>query len=94
MDKGKDGVEIYVGLIVTIIVLNRIIAMRKIILNFYECEHYGDLDNYASDVEASGGVIESREVDTEEEIGTLECSVPQDFWDRFKTTSSYEMLDS
>ena len=27
--------------------------MKKIILNFYECEHYGDLDNYASDVEAS-----------------------------------------
>ena len=67
--------------------------MRKILLNFYECEHYGDLDNYASDVEASGGVIESRMVDTEEETGTLECSIPHDFWTKFKTTNAYEFLN-
>ena len=67
--------------------------MRKIILNFYECEHHGDLENYVSDVTASGGVIESQEVDTVEEVGTLEVSVPHDFWDRFKTTNAYEFLE-
>lgn len=67
--------------------------MRKIILTFSECEHYGDLDNYADDVQASGGMIESREVDTEEETGTLECSVPHDFWTKFKTTNAFEFLE-
>ena len=67
--------------------------MRKIIINFYECEHHGDLDNYAEDVTASGGVIESQNVDTEEEIGTIECSVPNDFWTRFKTTNAFEFVE-
>ena len=68
--------------------------MRKIILTFSECEHYEDLHNYAEDVEASGGTVESHELNYEEETGTLECSVPNDFWTKFKTTDAFEMLEN
>jgi hypothetical protein len=67
--------------------------MKKIILNFYECEHHDDLNNYASDVVDSGGVVESKALDYEDETGTLECSVPLDFWPKFKTTNAYEFLE-
>jgi len=67
--------------------------MKKLTLCFYECEHNGDLNNYAEDVVASGGMIESSVVDTEEEVGTIECSVPLDFWRKFKTTNAYEFLE-
>ena len=66
--------------------------MKKIILNFYECEHYEDRDNYVDDIKACGGLIDSREVDSVEEVGTLECSVPMDFWMKFKTTDAYEFM--
>ena len=67
--------------------------MKRQILSFYECEHYGDLDNYADDIVACGGTIESKSVDTDEEVGVIECSVPNDFWMKFKTTNSYEFLN-
>lgn len=67
--------------------------MQKHILTFYECEHYGDLDNYADDITACGGVIESKHLYYEEEVGVIECSVPHDFWTKFKTTNSYEFLN-
>ena len=68
--------------------------MRKIVLTFGECEHYEDLSRYAQDVEASGGMIESHELNHDEETGTLECTIPLDFWNRFKTTDSFEMLEN
>ena len=67
--------------------------MRNIVLTFSECEHYEDLSNYKEDVRACGGVIESSHVDTVEEIGSIECNIPPDFWDRFKTTNAYEFLE-
>ena len=67
--------------------------MKKIILNLYECEHYDDLDNYASDIVASGGVVESQVLDYEGETGTIECTIPNEFWPKFKTTNAYEFLE-
>jgi hypothetical protein len=67
--------------------------MKKIILNFYECEHYEDLSNYAEDVKACGGVVDGHEVNHADETGTLECTVPLDFWPKFKTTNAYEFLE-
>jgi len=48
--------------------------MQKHILTFYECEHYGDLDNYADDITACGGVIENKHLYYDEEIGVIESS--------------------
>ena len=67
--------------------------MQKHILTFSECEHYGDLDNYVDDIVACGGTIESKRLNYDEEVGVIECSVPHDFWMKFKTTNSYEFLN-
>lgn len=67
--------------------------MRKIVLEFYECEHYGDLENYMDDIRACGGTIESSSIDIDSEIGVVECTVPDDFERKFKTTNSYEFLN-
>ena len=67
--------------------------MQRHILTFYECEHNGDLDNYADDITACGGVIESQRVYPDEEVGVIECKVPHDFWRKFRTTDAYEFLN-
>ena len=67
--------------------------MTKTILNFYECEHHDDLGNYEDDVIDCGGVVESRELNCDDETGSLECTVPSDFWMKFKTTNAYEFLN-
>lgn len=67
--------------------------MRKIVIEFYECEHYGDLDNYMDDIRTCGGSIESHTVDVDSEIGTVECTVPDDFWRKFQTTYAYEFVN-
>lgn len=67
----------------------------KIPIEFYECEHDGDLDGYIKDINASGGkVIESR-VDHEEETGyvVVEVTDKEAFWAAFKQTSSYGFIN-
>jgi len=62
-------------------------------LSFYECEHGGDLDNYISDVEESGGCVIARDLNHDAEIGTIVITHDKDFWDRFKETDAFEFLN-
>jgi len=62
-------------------------------LSFYECEHYGDLDNYIDDVEQSGGTVTSSNINLEAETGTIDVTHDEGFWDRFKETNSFEFLN-
>ncbi len=78
-------------------------ATRTIRLEFYECEHGGDLDHYQRDIVASGGVVkasghrnEGGGGDDEEDIFGVcwfELEVGPDFSERFKRTAAYEFLN-
>ena len=63
-------------------------------LNFFECEHNGDLDNYKEDVIASGGDILNSGVDYEAELGWMKVQVKDDteFSAKFMETDSYAFL--
>ncbi|WP_080837567.1 hypothetical protein [Cohnella massiliensis] len=63
-------------------------------LRFRECEHNGDLDQYARDVAKSGGTVVYRELDAARERGMLAVELADetqaaDFWRRFERTDSY-----
>lgn len=70
--------------------------MRKSI-EFYECEHGGDLDNYLSDMRECGATIISSHVDYEDEIGYVIYEVDEDnmedFINKFIETESYEFAN-
>ena len=70
--------------------------MRKSI-EFYECEHGGDLENYLSDMRDCGATIISSYVDSEDEIGYVTYEVDEDnletFMDKFKDTEAYEFVN-
>lgn len=65
--------------------------MKKTI-SFYECEHYGDLDNYVNDLQQSGAEIISYAL-SDEESGNVLISVPDNqfdaFLEKFKQTDSF-----
>lgn len=63
--------------------------MKKIVITFTECEHDGDLENYKSDVTASGGNIISASCDDSEE-GIMEVEIPDDFIEKFRQTDSFD----
>lgn len=69
--------------------------MKTITLEFYECEHQGDLDNYLYDVRQSGGKIISERINYEAEIGIVAAEVQDDkeFWRLFKETEAYNWLN-
>ena len=70
--------------------------MRKSI-EFYECEHGGDLENYLSDMRDCGATIISSYVDSEDEIGYVTYEVDEDnletFMDKFKDTEAYDFVN-
>jgi len=69
-------------------------TMRKSI-EFYECEHGGDLENYLSDMRDCGATIISSYVDSEDEIGyvTYEVENSDDFIYKFINTEAYEFVN-
>lgn len=67
--------------------------MKKTILEFYECETDNDLSHYMDDITSCGGQIESYNVDCDREVGIIECTTPNNFWVKFKTTNAFEYLN-
>jgi hypothetical protein len=68
--------------------------MEKLILYFSECEHNGDLQNYAGDVRNSGATILELRCDTEQETGIIKVEVQdvEAFKTKFKETDSHGFL--
>lgn len=62
----------------------------KVEIEFTECEHDGDLDNYIQDIESSGGCVINSTVNYLAEIGIVSVECESDFFDKFKETDSYE----
>lgn len=69
--------------------------MEKLILEFYECEHDGDLNYYIGDITDCGGKYLSGRVDHDREIGwvTVEVKDKREFWNKFKQTDAYGFLN-
>jgi len=65
------------------------------VLVFGECEHDGDLEQYVSDINKSGGNCSSMSVNADEEVGFITVDAPSevDFWMEFKKTTSYGFLE-
>jgi hypothetical protein len=63
-------------------------------LRFSECEHQGDLDNYKTDVQNSGGVILDSGVDSDNEEGWMKVSIEDKdaFMLKFKQTDAYGFM--
>jgi len=66
----------------------------KIKVTFSECEHDGDMDNYADDIRACGGRIISTSVDSDAEEGTaiFEVDDKPAFVEKFKKTNAWEFV--
>lgn len=69
--------------------------METLHIEFYECEHQGDLDNYIEDILESGGEVITSEVNYDSEIGfvRIEVSNKQDFMEKFYQTDSYDFIN-
>lgn len=68
--------------------------MKKIRLEFCECEHQGDLDNYIDDL-PKGTIVINKSINPDEETGivTIEVENPTLFWAEFGKTDSYGFLN-
>ena len=64
----------------------------KLTIGFYECEHDGDLSNYADDVRKAGGAVLKRQLNEDEEAGYLLVEVADKaaFIAEFRKTESYQ----
>lgn len=49
--------------------------MKTLKFYFCECEHDGDLSNYASMIQKHGGVVKSQRCDYDSETGTIVASI-------------------
>lgn len=68
--------------------------MKKKILQFFECEHRGDLDNYIGDIVRCGGQVLSSVVYPDEEMGIVVAMVDPTFIGKFNETDAFQFLDS
>jgi hypothetical protein len=64
----------------------------KLDILFYECEHPGDLNNYADDITSCGGNVVHKEVCCDSETGRVIVSVEDknEFVFNFKKTESFD----
>jgi len=66
-------------------------------IEFYECEHEGDLDDYCHDLRKSGATIVGTSVNHRAEIGYVRFRVKDDdyeaFFAKFKQTDAYEFIN-
>jgi hypothetical protein len=69
--------------------------MTRTTLEFYECEHVEDLDNYISDITDCGGEIIVSGVNHEDEIGTVAFKVKdeREFYIEFAKTDAYQFIN-
>jgi hypothetical protein len=69
--------------------------MKTLTLEFYECEHGGDLNNYMEDIIECGGKIIDSDIDYEAEIGEVVVEVEDEkaFNKLFEETDSYDFLN-
>ena len=66
----------------------------KTIIDFYECEHGGDMDNYIDDLYESGAVIVSSQLNFDEETYKIVVDFEKEekkekFLIKFKETDSF-----
>lgn len=69
--------------------------MMQITLRFRECEHEGDLEDYAQDVGRCGGSIVGSELNSDAETGALYVQFRNEaeqsrFFDQFRHTDSFD----
>lgn len=64
--------------------------MQHLIINFYECEHGGDLDKYINDLHACGASVVNCEPNYEAETAEVEISVDDKnvFFEKFFKTDA------
>ena len=62
-------------------------------IQFYECEHQGDLDSYTEDLIACGIKVISESVNHEAELGTVQIEYTDEQWQKFINTNAYEYLN-
>ena len=70
--------------------------MTLITLEFYECEHDGDLQHYIDDIVKCGGEVINSSVDDDEEIGTIVVkydNINGNFLQKFKETETYGFIN-
>jgi hypothetical protein len=69
--------------------------MKTLRLEFYECEHGGDLDYYIGDIIECGGQIKRSDVNEDAEIGwvTFDVKDEDSFMEKFKETEAYQFLN-
>lgn len=64
-------------------------------IEFYECEHTGDLQDYISDLVTCGARILTSSVDSESETGSVTIEVAddkkKDFMEKFRKTDACEL---
>ena len=61
-------------------------------VQFDECEHEGDLEEYVNDLQESGAEIIDHNINYDAECGyvTIEVSDTKDFISKFKQTNSFD----
>jgi hypothetical protein len=69
--------------------------MQKCNVIFTEVEHNEDLENYCVDIVKCGGVIKSRNINPDEEIGLVvfEVESRKEFLEKFKFTESFKFIE-
>jgi hypothetical protein len=71
--------------------------VRTATIQFYECEHDGDLDTYIEDLTNSGFSVSGATVNEDAEIGTCTIEAPEEEWAtcvaKFKETDSFGFLN-
>ncbi len=65
---------------------------RRFSIEFFECEHEGDLARYIRDIERAGGRVVRKRLDSDGEHGEVEVEVTDmyDFSARFRKTPAFE----
>ena len=69
--------------------------MKKIILEFYEAEHHGDVENYKSDIIDCGGKVTDSTLDEDSETCTITVEVEDinAFNEKFEKTDAFMFLN-
>lgn len=66
--------------------------MKRYNIRFYECEHHGDLGNYAQELGECGATIVKQTLDEDNEEGVVKIEINEsqsEFIEKFKQTDSY-----
>ena len=69
--------------------------MHKLGISFYECEHYGDVENCLQDIRSCGGKVIHSELNADSEYChvTFEVENKEVFFARFVHTNSFDFCN-